>query len=109
MRSTRTNIREDFERAARKVPEGQVITFSRIFPPPSSQDEPLIKKQYRLQRAMLDAMTIMGAHDAANMADLSVTNQNAAVTNPVQGEQAAAQEKGGSIFSKGYSRFFIFG
>lgn len=103
---TNRKLQEDFEPQA--LPEGLTAD---PHPPrarsiPHLVEEPKIRKQYRLQKIMLDAILINRAHFASET-DLSVADQKVVEENPVQAKQAAAQEKGGSVFSSAYDgRFF---
>lgn len=105
----RAKVKEDFTPAAK--PEGEIVTFPRS----AKQEEAKTRltgnalrlDQFRRQKEMLAA--IMAAQPAVEAQDLRKQQQAARHTPDVEkavAGQAVIQENGGSIFSKGYDRFF---
>lgn len=95
----RTRPRHEFVPAA----SGKIFTFPQPQPPPRLEGNALRLDQFRRQSEMLAEVVAATPH-FVQPADLPKENR-LLPHESTHAAQAALQEKGGTIFSTGYSRF----
>ncbi len=106
-RTAARRIEKEFTPAA-NGPEGQVISFGKEpnAPKPRLTGEALRLDQFRRQSEEL-ARNLAARPQRIEATDLPKANQTIVPVRETQAAQAAAQEKGGSVFSLAYDgRFF---